>query len=136
MIQMRCFSKEELMDKFQRAMIVVQEYNTLRNEILSLYTGLIQATVALIGILVALVTFGLVHDFTRTVRWLIGISPIFYLITQGLLFAYILKLSAHLRDIEQRINEIAGEPLLRWETEAGLGGRLARKINSLRQWLP
>jgi type IV secretory pathway VirB2 component (pilin) len=74
------------MDKFQRAMIVVQEYNTLRNEILSLYTGLIQATVALIGILVALVTFGLVHDFTRTVRWLIGISPIFYLITQGLLF--------------------------------------------------
>jgi hypothetical protein len=110
------------MDKFQRAMIVVQEYNALRNEILSLYTGLIQATVALIGILVALVTFGLVHDFTRTVRWLIfGISPIFYLITQGLLFAYILKLSAHLRDIEQRINDIAGESLLRWETEVGLG---------------
>lgn len=53
------------MDKFQRAMIVVQEYNTLRNEILSLYTGLIQATVALIGILVALVTFGLVHGFCQ-----------------------------------------------------------------------
>jgi hypothetical protein len=56
------------MDDYQKASIIMQEYNTLRSEILALYTGLTQATVALFTVLVALVTFGLIHDFTRTVR--------------------------------------------------------------------
>jgi hypothetical protein len=124
------------MDDYQKSWVVMQEYNTLRSEILALYTGLTQATVALVGVLGALSTYGLTHDFTRTVKWLIGLSLILYLITQGSLYLGIFRLSAHLRNIEQRINEIAGETLLSWETTAGWGGDLMRRINSIRQSLP
>jgi hypothetical protein len=62
------------MDENQRATIIMQEYSTLRNEILALYTGLTQATVALITALVAIITYALTHKFTATVSWLIVLS--------------------------------------------------------------
>jgi len=115
-------------------MIVAQEYNALRNEILSRYTGQLQSTVALVGVLGALVTFGLTHDFTGIVRWMLA-SGAFWLVIQILIAIDILRLSSQLRAIEERINALAGETLLSWETQRGLRGFM-RIVNYLKRWLP
>jgi ammonia channel protein AmtB len=115
------------MEPYQRATIIMQEYSTLRNEILALSTGVTQATVALISVLLALVTYGLLHHFTATISWLIIWSCIVYLVTQSWLWFWMFNLSAHLRRIEQRINDIAGgDPLLTWETIHNRGGIISR----------
>jgi hypothetical protein len=63
-------------------------------------------------------------------------SFIVYFVTQGFLFVVILTISARLRTIEQRIQQIAGEALLGWERGPALGGRLDRLIRSIRQRVP
>ena len=114
------------MEPYQRATIIMQEYSTLRNEILALSTGVTQATVALISVLLALVTYGLLHHFTATISWLIIWSCIVYLVTQSWLWFWMFNLSAHLRRIEQRNDIAGGDPLLTWETTHSRGGIISR----------
>jgi hypothetical protein len=113
----------------QRIQILLHEYNSLRAEVLSRYVAQFQS-----GGVTAIVLLGfLTLMANRGIHW----SSVVLIVSDILLFLGVLawidvditKAARRLRELEKEINDLAGgTPLLKWETEHGIGGLIGRPI--------
>jgi hypothetical protein len=112
---------DKQLSQFEKIQILLQEYNSLRSEMIERHTVTYQA-IGIIGAafvgLIALVwntsikvkifaVVGFVVVFTGVVLWI---------------NRDVAKAAKRVRELEADINTRAGEPLLKWETEHGGGG--------------
>jgi ABC-type transport system involved in Fe-S cluster assembly fused permease/ATPase subunit len=113
------------MDPSQKISILLAEYNTLRAEVLAARSNIAQA----IGLTVPVMMGVLGVSFSSTMKH----PKSFAVITVVCAASYLLviyawneintrKFTKRLRGLESKINELAGEPLLTWESTMGWGG--------------
>lgn len=104
--------------------ILLKEYDTLRTEILQR----INSRFAIVGLLGALLAFVLSkfewqpENLLLDLRWPITVCGLALLLGTWWRFGIIIRgLAARVRSIETRVNKLAGEELLSWETHFGWG---------------
>ena len=104
--------------------ILLKEYDTLRSEMLQR----VNARFAIVGLLGALVAFVLSKfewqpkNLPLDLRWLIAALGLAVLLGTWWRFGTIIRgLAARVSSIEGRVNQLAGEDLLTWETHYGWG---------------
>ena len=115
---------------FQKAQILLHEYNTLRAEVLSRYVAQFQsggvASIVLLGIFTLFANIG--FSF-----WFLGLVVLDLALFGAVLIWIdidIAKAAGRLREIETQVNALAGETLLRWENQYGLGGIVGKHLIS------
>lgn len=101
--------------------VLLAEYAALRAEILSRSAAKFQISTVAGTATVAIIAFSVANE-------LIGVGVLLILTTAALvLFGLKMldlitrRVAAQLRRIETQVNELAGERLLRWENESGVG---------------
>lgn len=114
--------------QFQKIQILLHEYDTLRNEVLSRYAAQFQSTGVLAIIIIGLTTVLITQGAKITILVLIGITVMLYIGAQIWIDYDIAKAARRLREIEADVNSRAGETLLQWETVWGLGGKIRAAI--------
>src|SRR6266849_5998233 len=118
-------SRVPSMDPSQKISVLLAEYNTLRAEVLAERSNVAQA----IGLTVPVVMGLIGLSFSSTLnlpKWIvltIALCAILYLCAT---FAWneinTRKFTKQLRMLENKVNDLAGEPLLTWESAMGWGG--------------
>src|SRR4051812_32597228 len=118
---------DDRVQTFQRIQVLLQEYTTLRAEVLSRYTAQFQAGGIAAIILLSIITLAAT---TKIYAFLILI-----VLDLGLFVVVILwidvdiaKAARRLRRLEKQINFKAREELLKWESVYGLGGIVGKYI--------
>ena len=120
---------DESIKDFQKIQILLHEYASLRNELLSRYVAQYQSSAVL-----AVVSIGLITLWSRgdvigsTSISLMGGTFFLYLVVLIWIDYDIAKAATRLRKLEKEINTRAGETLLTWETDWGLGGIIGRHV--------
>ena len=106
--------------------ILLKEYDSLRQEILSRTNN----RFLMLGVVATFLGFVLFTDnsvfkcqiFGLSTRVIVVISGVLVLLVIWLFFGYLVgTLAARVSAIERRVNELAGEKLLEWETRHGWG---------------
>jgi hypothetical protein len=111
------------MEKFQTITVLLHEYDTLRTETLYRYSAQFQTATVFAAVFVGLITLAVTRGFRRPIVALL----IFALVAlfggiQIWIFHDVCRVHIQLDTIEERVNNLAGEKFLTWETEHGLGG--------------
>ena len=107
----------------QKITILLSEYNTLRAEVLTARTAVAQ--VIGLGIPVFTTLLGLGIYYNSRVWWIILLTIlgvawyVYYTLTWNEMNTR--SYTARLRNIEQKINKLADEPIMIWETMHGWG---------------
>jgi hypothetical protein len=114
------------MDPSQKISVLLAEYNTLREEVLAARGNIAQAVGLWVPVIAGIVGASFSKQLTlhrRNIIRIIAISAVIYL-GASLIWNEIntRNFTTQLRVLEGRINELAGEPLLTWETRHGWGG--------------
>ncbi len=113
------------MDPSQKITVLLAEYNTLRAEVLAARGNVAQAASLTVPVVMALIGFSFSTSLSirKWVVWAVAVVAAAYL---GVIFVwnevYTRRFTAQLRMLEHKINELAGEQLLTWETQHGWGG--------------
>jgi lysylphosphatidylglycerol synthetase-like protein (DUF2156 family) len=110
------------MEKFQTITVMLHEYDTLRTETLYRYSAQFQTTTVFAAVVVGLVTLAVTRGFSRPIVALLIFALVVYFGMQIWIFHDVCRVHRQLDTIEERVNNLAGEKLLTWETEHGLGG--------------
>jgi hypothetical protein len=101
--------------------VLLHEYDTLRNQILQSYGRQFQLLSVFSAIIAGLVALAASRYSGLLILLIVG-----SLILYGVLFVVmeieVGRVAARLKAIEAQVNALAGEPLLRWETDFGWGG--------------
>ena len=122
-------NQQQDIDTVIKINILLKEYDTLRAEMLQR----INARFAIVGLLGALLVLLISKwgwqpaGWPLDVRWLVGVLGASIL--AGIFWRFgtlIRKLAAQVSQVEQRVNKLAQEDLLTWETSFGWG-RFANK---------
>lgn len=113
---------------FQKAQILLQEYNTLRTEVLSRYVAQFQS-----GGVTAIILLGIFNLFANQgfSWWYVGLVILDLGLYAGALIwidTDIYKAAWRLREIEKQVNALGGETFLVWEHKYGLGGIVAKRL--------
>lgn len=113
-------SPEPIIGPKEKVTILLAEYNTLRAELLQRNTIFnqflivsIPATITIVGLIVANTAY-------LAAAVAAGGLALFMAVMAKILMFDTVRAAKHLRGLEARINSIAGDQLLRWETESGL----------------
>jgi hypothetical protein len=113
------------MDPSQKISILLAEYNTLRTEVLAARSNIAQAVGLMVPVVMGLIglTFSSTLKFPKWLALAAGVCAVFYVFGA---FAWnefnTRKFTKQLRGLESKINDLAGEPLLTWESTMGWGG--------------
>ena len=120
------------MEEHHRISILLEEYKTLRAEVLAARGYVFQGITITIPAVIAIFGF----SFSTSVQWA---QWVIWLITGALaLFVVVTivgneintrKFTSRLRFLESEINRRAGERLLIWDTEQGWGSLVIRREN-------
>jgi hypothetical protein len=118
------------MDSSQKISILLAEYSTLREEVLAARGNLAQAVGLWVPVIAAVIGASFSKKLTshnKNIIRIIAISAAVYL-SASLIWNEVntRSFTAQLRVLEGQINELAGEPLLTWETRHGWGGMAVR----------
>ncbi len=117
------------MDEPDKIKILLSEYTSLSNQIISRFAGQCQ-----LYSIIAAVTIGLLGVYFAD--FISGCSLLGLLVLTALFLAWlwldidrdIAKAALRIREIEARINVSAGEQLLEWETKWGRGGVIGKHL--------
>jgi hypothetical protein len=107
--------------------VLLAEYNTLRAEEQHRLTVLIQCTT----IMVALIGLVVTYPQARGIYVLLGFTLVLYGCVYWLVDLNVFQESKKIRQLERRVNTLANEKLLTWETEYGWGGAWPRSRKAL-----
>jgi hypothetical protein len=119
----------EMAEPDYRIGILLHEYDSLRAEILSRYGAEFQVIAACAAYFVGLVTAWLAGWQTDSPMTYVSLALLALVALIGLMTMSdtdVTRASWRIREIEARVNELAGERLLVWETYWGMGGGLGR----------
>jgi hypothetical protein len=122
-------TQQQDIDIVTKINILLKEYDTLRAEMLQR----VNARFAIVGLLGALLVLLISKwewqpaGWSLNVRWLVGVLGASILVGVFWRFGTLIrKLAAQVSQVEQRVNQLAQEDLLTWETSFGWG-RFANK---------
>ena len=115
--------------KIEKIKILLSEYDALSSQIISRFAGQNQ-----LYSMTAAVTIGLLGAYFAD--FICGWSLFWLLVLTALIMTWlwldidrdIAKVALRIRQIEARINFIAGEQLLEWETKWGRGGVIGKHL--------
>jgi len=106
--------------------ILLHEYDTLRNEIIQRNTVMFQSigiyATVLVGLLVLISQKGMNYDFVMVAATIVFGGALVWIDVDTA------KAAERVREIESIVNSQAGETLLIWETQRGLGGLLGKHL--------
>jgi len=122
----------EIGDKDKIA-VLLTEYNTLRAEAQHRLTVLIQCSTIAVTILIALAGLAITRPDTEGIYYILLIVVMMYACVFWLVDLNLLEETKRIRELERRVNDIAGERLLIWETDFGWGGAWPRSRKTLRK---
>jgi hypothetical protein len=100
-----------------RVFVLMQEYNSLRTEMIHRHNNIYQLYAVAGGLFVWLLS-----SRTMSMRYLIGLGVsivAFVLILLWSLFLDMFNAAKRVKEIEAKVNELVGEKLLVWEKEWG-----------------
>jgi hypothetical protein len=112
------------LEKRDRILILLAEYNTLRIECQHRLTLFIQSTGIALTVVIGLVGVAITNAQLPALYYLGGGALFFYAVLVVLIDINVAQLAKRVRELEGEINKIAGERLLKWETEYGWGRAL------------
>jgi hypothetical protein len=110
---------EQPLGKKDKISVLLAEYSTLRAEAQQRLTLLVQCTAIAITVLVALMGVAITQPQFPSLYYLFGVSLALYLGVVGLIHKNVYDVSTRLCELDEEINDLAGERLLKWETDQG-----------------
>jgi hypothetical protein len=112
------------LERRDKILILLAEYNTLRTECQHRLTLFIQSTGIAITVVVGLVGVAITNAQFPALYYLGGGALLLYAVLVALIDINVAQLAKRVVELEGQINGIAGERLLKWETEYGWGRAL------------
>ena len=120
---------DESIKDFQKIQILLHEYASLRNELLSRYVAQYQSSAVLAVVSIGLITLWSRGDVIGSTSISLMCGTFFLYLGVLIWIDYdIAKAATRLRKLEKEINGRAGETLLTCETDWGLGGIIGRHV--------
>jgi hypothetical protein len=109
------------LEKRDRILVLLAEYNTLRTECQHRLTLLMQWTGIAITVIVGLLGFAISNVQLSGLYYLTGAVFFLYAVLVIVIGINVAQLAKRVRELEKQINDVAGERLLRWETDYAWG---------------
>jgi ABC-type transport system involved in Fe-S cluster assembly fused permease/ATPase subunit len=119
---------DDSIKEFQKIQILLAEYSTLRTEVLSRYNAQFQSSAVLVTVFIGLTVLTSTNGLKPVLIALMIVTALIFIAVLIWIDVDIAKAARRLRAIEADVNQRAGERLLVWETDTGLGGIVGRHI--------
>lgn len=111
----------DILPQSDKIQILLHEYDGLRSEIVQRWAGTQQqisiAVLVLMGVITVLVSTK--PEYPRILHVILGIAACIFIYAMALGYRDTCKAAERVREIEQDVNQRAGEELLQWESRWG-----------------
>lgn len=121
---------DDPIDKSVKIQILLAEYDGVRNHIVCRTSASIEA--AAIGIAALALIVPQLEEQFRTGALLLAVLSVVIAAIFGFIYTDLMVEVRHVRRLEARINELAGETLLTYETEYGISSGVRSRLRRLR----